>query len=215
MFLNTTVVRSSAISRSLFQTEVTDAINLFVKQVPGDFRRGFLLNVDLARSNFLPTAYNNDWLLEYGNASNSYLLRSIPRTFTNTTCNCAVSSACQQHLRIGPPDVVLPGLAIGCLIIDGLRMSTLECFFSSDCVGTIIQFLDYYTELDGSPPLNFVSSTVPSLGISPLDNSTTSRFVVTTPIGTLIDALFIERWVHSVSYEKYFATCAPTTHVSI
>ncbi|CAF4142564.1 unnamed protein product, partial [Rotaria sordida] len=31
-----------------------------------------------------------------------------------------ISGTCQEPLRIGPPDLFLPGLVVGCLPIDGL-----------------------------------------------------------------------------------------------
>ncbi|CAF3375018.1 unnamed protein product [Rotaria socialis] len=52
----------------------------------------------------------------------------LPRIYSNITYNCAASDACQRLLRIGPSDLILPGLVVGCLPLDGLRLSTLECF---------------------------------------------------------------------------------------
>ena len=103
-----------------------------------------------------------------------------------------VSDGCQQPLRVGPADVILPGLVIGCSPFDGLRLSTLECFFSSDCIANVTRYLEYYTENDGSPPMNFTPPASAPLVILPMDSSKASRFSATTPIGTLIDELFIE-----------------------
>lgn len=114
---------------------------LFTSRVPSGFQRMIPIHTEFFHCNHLPTVSNADYLLEYGDASNNYLLRNIPPTFVNGTCNCVVSSLCQQALRIG--------LVIGCLPIDGLQISTLKCFFSSNCLNTIIQHLDYYTQLDG------------------------------------------------------------------
>ncbi|CAF3708319.1 unnamed protein product [Rotaria sp. Silwood1] len=64
--------------------------------------------------------------------------------------------------------------------------------------------------MDGSPPINFTQPTVLPITISPLDNSTLSRFSKNTSIGTLLDEYFLEEWTHRMSYEDYFAACAPT-----
>ncbi|CAF0960014.1 unnamed protein product [Rotaria sordida] len=64
--------------------------------------------------------------------------------------------------------------------------------------------------MDGSPPINFIPPTVLPINISPLDNSTPSRFPKNTSIGTLLDEYFLEEWKYNVSYEDYFAACAPT-----
>ena len=204
------MVGASAISRGLFETEVASAINQFIIQIPARFQWLFRRLTEMFHGNLLPTAFNTDWSLKYGNESNDYLLRSVPRAFINSTCTCAVSDKCQQFLRIGPPDLILPGLVIGCYPIDGLGMSTLECFFSSECIATIISFLEYYTQLDGSPPVNFTPPIAQPSVLPPMDRSTPSRFPLTTPIGTTIDELFIEQWNNTSSYEKYLAACAST-----
>ncbi|UJR12577.1 hypothetical protein I4U23_016753 [Adineta vaga] len=145
-----------------------------------------LSSPELSAGALVPTVFNTDWSLEYGNVSNNYFLRSVPREFSNGTCNCVVSDAYYESMRIGPPELVLPGLIVGCWPIYGLRMSTLECFFSSSCIYTIINYLDYFTQMDGSPPANFTLPNVPSLAIDPLNSSITSRFTPNTTIGMLI-----------------------------
>ncbi|CAF4968095.1 unnamed protein product, partial [Rotaria sp. Silwood1] len=155
-------------------------------------------------------AFNTDWLLEFTDWSRAYLLQSVPRMFSNGTCNCVTSTTCQEPMRIGPPDLVFPGLVVGCWPIDGLRMSTLECFYSSSCIELIINFLNYYTQMDGSPPVDFVLPTVPTLIVTPLNSSIPSRFPPNITIGKIIDELFIEQWFNKSIYENYFAACAPS-----
>lgn len=163
----------------------------------------------MIHGNLLASSFNTDWSLEYGNQSDGYLLRSVPRLLNNGSCSCMVSNGCHQPLRVGPSDVILPGLVIGCSPLDGLHLSTLECFFSSECIATIIRYLDYYTETDGSPPANFTPPTWSPPVFLTMDRSKPSRFPTSTPIGTLINELFIEKWTNSSSYEKYFAACSP------
>ncbi|CAF3300679.1 unnamed protein product, partial [Rotaria sp. Silwood2] len=151
--------------------EMAQIIADFIELVPKDYQRLQYFSIDLFHFSFLATPFNTDWLLEYGNESDGYLSRSIPRTFTNTSCNCMISGTCQEPLRIGPPDLILPGLVISCLPVDGLRMSTLECFLSSSCISTILTYLEYYTQMDGSPPIDFIPPTVLPLNISSLNSS--------------------------------------------
>ncbi|CAF4441305.1 unnamed protein product [Rotaria sp. Silwood2] len=146
--------RSNIHNQELDRHEKTaQIIAEFIQLVPNNYRGLQYFVLDLFHFSFLPTAFNNDWLLEYGDESDGYLIRSVPRSFTNTTCNCMISGACKEPLRIGPPDLFLPGLVVGCLPFDGLRMSTLECFFSSSCISTILTYLEYYTQMDGLPGL--------------------------------------------------------------
>ncbi|CAF2971217.1 unnamed protein product [Rotaria sp. Silwood2] len=62
---------------------------------------------------------------------------------------------------------------------------------------------------NNSKPLNFTLPEVLSLIINPLNRSIPSRFSLVTPIGTIIDELFIENWANITSYEVYYNTCAP------
>ncbi|CAF3223056.1 unnamed protein product [Rotaria sp. Silwood2] len=208
--LRTSFLTATVLLRRSFEIETAQIIAEFIQLVPNNYRGLQYFVLDLFHFSFLPTAFNNDWLLEYGDESDGYLIRSVPRSFTNTTCNCMISGACKEPLRIGPPDLFLPGLVVGCLPFDGLRMSTLECFFSSSCISTILTYLEYYTQMDGLPLIDFVLPTVLPLTISPLSNSIPSRFSNNMSIGMLLDEFFIEEWTNSSSYENYFAACSPT-----
>ncbi|CAF3850213.1 unnamed protein product [Rotaria sp. Silwood1] len=203
-------ITSTTLSHRAFIETVNQTINDYKSLFRAEAIRVVNFLVLLLYNNFIPTSFNTDWTLEYGDESNSFLIRSIPRTFDNSTCNCAVSSTCQQPLRIGPSDLILPGLVIGCSPMEGLRMSTLECFFSSDCISTIINYLDYYTQIDGSPPVNFTPPKTPPIVIASLNTSLSTRFLPSTQIGELIHEMFLEQLTNVISYEKYYATCAPS-----
>ncbi|CAF1630804.1 unnamed protein product [Adineta ricciae] len=209
-FNQTMLVTSTAVSRASFASQTVEIIRQLTEQTPMNFRRLFNLIIEVSTGAVIPSFFNTDWSLEYGNLSNDYLLRSVPRKFTNSTCNCVVSNACNESMRIGPSDLILPGLVVGCWPIHGLRMSTLECFFSQSCVNTIINYLDYYTQMDGSPPVNFTLPNEPSLVMNPLNKSISSHFAPNTTIGTLIDEIFIEQWTSSSIYDNYYTACRPS-----
>ena len=209
-FIATTFMSSLILSRDSFVSQASLIIGQFIEQLPVTFRRMAPLMTEVMATNLFVSAFNTDWLIEYGNDTNDYLLRNIPRLFTNGTCNCVVSNSCQELMRIGPPGLTLPGLVVGCWPIHGLRMSTLECFYSSSCINTIISYLDYYTLIDGSPPVNFTLPSELAISIAALDNLIPSRFSPNTSIGTLIDELFLEQWSNTSSYEDYFKACAPS-----
>jgi hypothetical protein len=185
-------------------------VESIIERLPYNYRRGYELINELLHNSLLTSAFNTDWLAEFGDQSNGYRVRNVPREYNNGTCNCVVSKVCNESMRIGPPDLVLPGLVVGCLPIDGLRLSTLECFFSSDCIATIISYLDYYTQMDGSPPTDFVLPTEPRLVLPSLNSSMPSRFSSNTPIGAIMDELFLEQWKNESSYESYYSACAPS-----
>ena len=209
-FYQTRLTTSLTLSRDLFVSQISRVISQFFEAIFLHFGRNLQLLLEMIAANYFPSAFNTDWLIEYGNAANGYLVRNIPYLYDNGTCNCAVSNACQKPLRIGPPDLVIKGLVVGCLPMHGLRMSTLECFYSSDCVKTVLSYLDYYMSIDGSPPLNFTIPKEVPIPIASLNASIASRFLPNTSVGTLINEVLVEQWNNRSSYEDYFNICAPT-----
>lgn len=207
---NKVTINSALFTRSLFESFVNSTIHAIKTLAPSYFQILIPFLTEMLEGNLLPSAFNTDWIVEYGNESNGYLIRNIPRLYMNGTCNCVTSKLCQDYLRVGPPDLVLPGLVVGCMPIEGLTMSTLECFYSSDCISTITTHLEYYMQVDGSPPNNFIPPVIPPIVIPPLDNSTPSRFLPNSSIGSLINEIFVEDWVTTTSYENYFRACIPS-----
>lgn len=210
-FNSRVTLTADVFNRMGFKSFVDGMINSHKHEVPMHNKIIIPFITEMFQGNLLPTAFNTDWIIQYGNQSNGYLAQSVPRLYMNDTCNCVVSNSCQDHLRVGPPNLILPGLVIGCSPIEGLRMSTLECFYSSDCISTIVNYLEYYAQIDGSPPIDFNPPTVLPIAIYPLDNSTESRFSPNTVISTLIDEAFIAGWINTSSYETYFNQCLPSS----
>ncbi|CAF3847963.1 unnamed protein product, partial [Rotaria sp. Silwood1] len=85
-------------------------------------------------------------------------------------------------------------LIVGCLPIYGLRLSTFECLYNSTCLQRLSNLIDSIYDIS-----------------SPLNSSIHTRFtpVSSTPIGKLIDELFIEGWQNESNYSNYFPICAP------
>lgn len=199
-----------AVSRASFETQTTYYINTFTNRLLLDYGRTWQYILAIFDANLHATTFNTDWSLEPGNLSNGYLIRNVPVTFPNSSCNCVVSGECQRPLRIGPVNMILPGLFVGCTPLHGLHISTLECFFSSDCIANIVNHLGYLTHADGNPPSNFSFSRNAPVVIAALNSSLQSRYLPTTPIGQLISEMVVEEWMISSSYETYFNICAPS-----
>jgi len=85
------------------------------------------------------------------------------------------------------------GFVPGCLPIDRLRQSTLECLFDEICLNELNTLINF------------------SMSILPLDSSRSTRFSPNmTLIGSIIDERFVDSWENSSNYSKYFAACAPS-----
>ncbi|CAF1036853.1 unnamed protein product [Rotaria sp. Silwood1] len=89
-----------------------------------------------------------------------------------------------------PPLFQIPGLMAGCIPLDSMRQSTLECLYNQSCVDAI--------------------SLQPKISRPKALNASLSRFPLNSTIASLFDeSLFVEYWQNQSSFENYFAACAP------
>ncbi|CAF1219867.1 unnamed protein product [Didymodactylos carnosus] len=87
----------------------------------------------------------------------------------------------------------VPGLLLGCYVIDAILQSTLECFYNETC---ITEILSYYDD-------------TPSMNVTPLNSSLPSQYFVNSTIQDLVNNLMIEQWNISTTYENYYNQCQP------
>jgi hypothetical protein len=112
---------------------------------------------------------------------------------------CAFHSDYEEPLYIIHREIInilVPGFAWRCSVLDSLLHSTLECLYSNtNCLTDILlRYMNYANIAVPVPPLN----------VSQLIRTSSNSKVV-----TLVDNLFVEEWKSTISYEHYFRTCAP------
>ncbi|CAF4847143.1 unnamed protein product, partial [Rotaria sp. Silwood1] len=195
-FASKTFVSIEALTPKSFESEVASALNIFIQQTPVTFLHRLKFIRDTFRSNQLQNMFMTTWNIAFTTAAERYMVATIPRSYNNDTCSCAasLSPTCWRPLNLvlGDGTITLPGLVGGCLPVDGLRQSTLECFFDSTCLSMVGTLLN--------------SSMVPSL----LKSLAVTRFPhLTTKLGTMIDELFVEEWINASSFSAYYQACSP------
>ena len=123
------------------------------------------------------------------------------------SCSCRYNGSCPMSANFYLYDVweqygvydlntievngTLPGIIIDCLPLQTILASTLECFYQQSCLNLITTV--YEKPID----------------ISILEQSSSSHFLPTTSIESLIKQLFIEQIDKQILYEQYFLQCAP------
>lgn len=138
------------------------------------------------------------------------LMAAVPNTYVNEDeilCDCSRNLTCFGPLGIyeqfnvitdGINDfmatMIIPGLSSGCIQVDACLHSSLECFFNQTCVNTIVPYVK-------TSNANFTA-------MSPLR---LSRFYLNSTIDSIVDELMVEEWKPNVSYDKYYAACAPVS----
>jgi hypothetical protein len=86
---------------------------------------------------------------------------------------------------------MLPGISSGCLPVNSILVSTLECFYNQTCLDELISFFP--------TPEKFSAMVIVKR----------SRFARNSTVQSMIDVLMVEEWTEEISYDKYYARCAP------
>lgn len=170
-----------------------------------------LIRATTQGNQLLTGTYANFGLPVYRKAINdtTLVVDIVPGSFRRSDgslCFCARDSTCMRlmgiyNVTLNPRKIVLvhniTSFYFGCMLIDSVLRSTLECFFDdSECLKYM---LHYFTD-DTS-----------SLNITALSTAQTSQFQSNTTVGVLLQNLFVEEWTTNISYASYFAACAPET----
>ncbi|CAF2716423.1 unnamed protein product [Rotaria sp. Silwood2] len=139
----------------------------------------------------------------------SFFLRS--RNFYTNSCSCASSNECrrptgfyfQTNKVADEPIITIPGLYLGCYIIDSLLLSTFECLYEKNCIRLLID--NYNFDVVG-----LVRSLEENVAqIQPLQHEN-SRFYPNTTISEIVSEAFVEDWINSTNYTSYYKRCAPS-----
>ncbi|CAF2169519.1 unnamed protein product [Rotaria magnacalcarata] len=202
IFNQTTLITGSAVSYAELMAHADAALNQFKLNTLAEFKRALSL-IQLHTDVMFSTTRGNADLYTSQLISNITQVdridfHSVPTIYGN--CSCALSGYCQQQVDMysnGNESTYeikfpIPNVFIGCFVIQSVLQSTLECFFNETCLNAV------QAEI----------SSVQSINVSVLDANST-RFSPETLIGTLIDALMVERWGETIQYSQYYATCAP------
>lgn len=92
------------------------------------------------------------------------------------------------------PVYTVPGLKVGCLPYDAMIASTLECFFSEECINNTV---------------HWISNLSPSEWPKPLNSSAHQSFRPTDTLLQILDQKMVDAWETAQSFDTYYAACAP------
>jgi hypothetical protein len=130
----------------------------------------------------------------------------------NITCQCDRSNFCARpqgfycqsaacKSNTATPNSTVPGLSIGCLPVDSILQSTLECFYNQSCIDTLINWRLFDFESIFLP--------VNLTGITALDGQQVDQFLPNTKLETIISNLFVEHWTKQADFGAYYDRCQP------
>lgn len=199
-FVSSTFVSVEALTRTQFNDQIDSLLTNLIEQTPINFGHPFTHIIDTLRANQLTHLFLSNWMIAFSSATENYILSNKPLSYNNGTCTCATpdGSSCWWPLTFlsnNQTNLTLPGLRGGCLPVDGLRQSTLECLYDERCLATIRSLIN--------------TTFTPSIP-APLDQKSITRFPPqSTPLSVMIDQLFVEEWINTSNYSSYYQQCAP------
>ena len=78
-FFRSTLSSPTVLSRTAFETYVDGTISTNLEYMKVTIRYVVDGNIEIYRGNAIANAFNTDWVAQYGNAANDYLIQSVPR----------------------------------------------------------------------------------------------------------------------------------------
>ncbi|CAF1411108.1 unnamed protein product [Adineta steineri] len=188
-------ISASVISSQIFQVQTQSLISNLRQTMNNDFTLSFSTIRKTTQSNALLTGQLTNYYLYQ--LSSSILTNTHPQSYGN--CSCGSSATCISQSRImdyysGTIYLYVPGIYIGCYIIETLLQSDLQCFYNQSCIDELQPFL--------------ASSSL--MNVSALDKSLLVRFVENSTVQEVMDELMIETWNSSIMYESYYNECEPS-----
>lgn len=135
-FLNSIQITSHIVDQNQFEQDTITKIQHFQQNLPTNFLRLFKLIRGLNQGNGFISAYMTNWhafiVFDFTNRFN--ILSYNPRYYDQ--CNCATTATCHQLINDS-----IPGYMAGCVPIEALLQSTLECHYNLSCIQLLHSYI--------------------------------------------------------------------------
>ncbi len=199
-------ITARVISRAEFDVQIEALIEQFKTTTADQFMQTFKLIQATNLGNQIATAFSSNWkfIMKYpedGSAS-SYDLSNLPaltreKTYGTDNCSCAIQSNCTKlsdfpfRTSNQSSSQTLQGFRTGCLPLDSLLQSSLSCLYNQSCLD-MMRAAIYYSKPVPVEILKYSSSMDPNITIE-----------------KILSQLFVSKWFHHFSFDRYFNECAP------
>ena len=169
-----------------------------VSEYKSSTTHNFLLSMQIARDimrgdALLSSIYTNAYLQQ---SQGMIYVRSWPKSYFNCSCDTSYTCIDQSAIYDGLSSkiiFVVPGIYIGCYVMESLLQSTLECFYNQMCFDTLISMMNITA----------------SLNVTVLNISLLSQFSKTAKIKEIVGMLMVEQWNSTIMFADYYNECAP------
>lgn len=193
-FLDEEFQSSDAISELTFHTHMTSAQEQFRLRTIRQFSQAWGLFRNMTHASTFVSSYFLNWY-SWINSGRPHATLPISPVIMDNQCSCGTRNDCVEQGAVfdaytDGSTYWIPGLRVGCSVVESLFLSSLECIYNQRCVDILVQIYSMPT-------------------MTALNTSVSSRFDPTTSVADIAAELFIEEWQSDFSYVAFYEACAP------
>ncbi|CAF4289798.1 unnamed protein product [Adineta steineri] len=201
-FLNEIFINTKLISEPEFNIQIENIILQFQNETLTKFSRSLKLLRNIMNENAFVSSYFLNWYW-WRDINSAFTTIPISPIIMKNGCSCGTQSDCIDSGGIyydttSRQVFAMPGLHIGCSVVETLLQSTFECLYDQACINLLLNYITTVTN-----PYDY------RMNILALNSSIVSRFKTNTMIQIIADELFIEEWKINSSYSLFYNQCAP------
>ena len=187
-------VNAYLLSETVFHSEQKILANALKLSISRDFSSVINLIQGVTTANLIMSGLQTDHKVLTSRRIS--VLTVSPRNYSGSSCfinHDVVEPLGFKNRTTGVLYYVVPGMFKGCYPMDGLLYSTLECFYSEDCLYAVMS-----------------RSTLPFAHYpSTIDSSSTSRYLINSTLKDLLGQAMIENWEWIAMYDTFYNKCQP------
>ncbi|CAF3355003.1 unnamed protein product [Rotaria sp. Silwood2] len=195
-FNSTFLFSTIAESRFSVDTKVKLSLNSFLDSAVSYNNRILFIARQTTVTNGLISSLGTNYYLVSADDETQLItgrLYVVANTFKDG-CSCSDDRQCPQSVVLFGNNgtsiqTIIPGMIFDCLLLDGVLVSSLECFYDSQCISLLQD--------------TFMMDTK----VKPL--SALSRFLPNVTIGKLLNELMIEELTTKIDFSSYYKKCNP------
>lgn len=202
-FNTTQFISLTVIPHDSFDEQTDALISLFISSTVRDFVRSRAVVRDEFQLNHVVSTLFTNYEFYYDTYTwpldNNTVPNIIPKSsnYYNdqlSNCSCENSPFCTESVYIDDNRLYpVPGMFIGCYLVEALLQSNLACFYNQSCIADLVR------ELNSTILINTTA----------LDQTIQSPYELNSTIGTIVDLLMVEQWTNTTSHEAYYVQCHP------
>jgi hypothetical protein len=215
-FYSTSLLTENLISEETFLATILASKNQFLNTTASSFQTSLTSLRTIVQGNAILNRLGTNYYSQLQSSEYEEYSSTATLFYLPDWCSCAVSSYCNTTTGIFtvllnssyyPPyypyipfynfaEVHLlfhiPGINVGCFILDAVLQSDLSCLYNSSCLSQLNTYLNDSLYPFNATALNVSYSSLPT-------------------VKNLVDNSMVDEWLFNSSYELYFSQCNPST----